>query len=148
MTDNTPATQSTTVERFLAATKAGQEQDPDVTAMQILEQIINSETAADVFGGAGAVHAKDMIGEPFVLVGIKFNESTMGGDGPDFYGILEAADDNGERFVISCGAVKVMARAWRAQDLDVLPVRVRIIAADHPTAAGYYPLDLELVPSL
>lgn len=146
MTETTPAVQSAIVERFAAATRAGKDQDPQVTAMQILERIVESESLADLFGDSGAIHAKDLIGVPFVLVGIKFNESTMQGDGPDFYGVLDAVDDDGVPFVMTCGAVKVMARAWRAQDLDLLPVRVKLTQADQPTAGGFYPMDLELVP--
>jgi hypothetical protein len=135
-----------TVARFMEAVKGKTEQSAEEVAASILDQVLSATSAEELFGATEVAHARDWIGKPFVLRGLKFNESTFNGVGPDVYAVLECVDTDGVPFVMTCGALKVIAKAWRAGDLGLLPVEVKITEAEKPTSAGFYPMDLELVP--
>lgn len=127
-----------TFERFLAAAETdAAEVDPDEISMQIIGRILAATTVDDVLGGAGALHARDYLSTPFTLLGVRFNRSGFGGDGPAFYALLEGADNAGEAVVITCGARNVIAQAWKLRDLGALPLRVQIRESERETAAGY-----------
>lgn len=133
--------------RFLAAAEGETtEVDADRQALNIIGRILNATTVDDVLGGRIAIHARDMLGEPFTLLGVRFNESTIDGDGPAFYAVLEAVDPEGEPMAITCGARNVMAQAWKLKDMGALPVAVMIQQSDRQTKAGYRVMWLEAVP--
>lgn len=133
--------------RFLAAADEGQlDANPDQVAIDIIAKILNAETTADVLGGGGATHARDYLDTPFTLTGLHFNESTFEGQGPNFYAILEGADENGERVAVTCGARNVIAQAWKLADMGSLPIAVVIKQSAKATSAGFHVMWLEAAP--
>ena len=134
--------------RFLAAPDdTADELDPAHVSIDIIGRILNATTVDDVLGGAGAVHARDFLGIPFVLTGVRFNRSDFGDDGPAFYALLEAANDDGERVVVTCGARNVIAQAWKLRDMGALPVKLVLQESDRPTKRGYKVMWLEKAPT-
>lgn len=130
-----------TFERFLAAAEEQTaETNPDEVALDIIRRVLDANTVDDVLGGAGAIHARDYLGRPFALRAVKFNRSNYDGAGPQFYAVLEGADENGEKVVITCGARNVLAQAWKLDDMGALPVQVQLEEAPNPTEAGYRPM--------
>lgn len=136
--------ESEVFQRFLAAADEGQfEQDPAQITIDIIARILDATSVADVLGTSSATHARDYLNTPFVLTGVRFNKSTFEDGGPSFYALLEGADDNGEKQVITCGARNVIAQAWKLNDMDALPLRVEIKQSSKPTADGFHVMWLE-----
>lgn len=135
-------------QRFLAAADDGAlDQNPDQVSIDIIARILGATNVADVLEGSGAIHARDYLDTPFTLTSVRFNRSTFEGAGPQFYALLEGADGNGEKVVITCGAKNVIAQAWKLGDLGALPVGVEIKQSPRPTAAGYHVMWLEAAPA-
>jgi hypothetical protein len=135
-------------QRFLAAAEEGDfETNADQVAIDIIARILNATDAADVLGGAGAVHARDYLDVPFTLTGVRFNKSSFDGAGPQFYALLEGASSDGEKLAITCGAKNVIAQAWKLHDLGALPIEVVLKQSPRPTSAGFYVLWLEAAPA-
>jgi hypothetical protein len=135
-------------QRFLAASEgAGDELDADQVTLDIIGRILHATTVDDVLGGRAATHARDMLGVPFMLTGVRFNRSDFDGAGPSFYALLEGADRNGERVTVTCGARNVIAQAWKLNDIGALPIAVQLAESDRPTRAGYKVMWLDAVPS-
>lgn len=133
--------------RFLAAADTEvQERDPDQVAMDIIRRILDAETVDDVLGGAGAIHARDFLGRPFMLADVRFNQSSFESAGPAFYALLEGADTDGQKVVITCGARNVIAQAWKLRDMGATPIAVQIVESQRETAAGFKPMWLEAAP--
>jgi hypothetical protein len=142
------ATDNETFQRFLAAAETETaEVDADQVTLEIIGRILGAETVDDVLEGGGAVHARDMLNEPFNLLDVRFNRSDFEGSGPAFYALLVGVDNNGERVTITCGARNVLAQAWKLRDLNALPVAVMLEEAERPTAKGYKPMWLSKAPS-
>ena len=134
-------------QRFLSAADEGRfETNPDQVAIDIIARILSANDAAEVLGGGSAIHARDYLDVPFVLTGVRLNKSSFDGAGPDFYALLEGANSDGEKVVITCGAKNVMAQAWRLDDLGALPCPVVIKQSPSPTSNGFHVLWLESAP--
>lgn len=155
--DNTPAvTNQSTVDvidsevfqRFLAASdEAAAELDADEVTVAIIGRILQASTVDDVLGGQEATHARDMIGQPFTLTGVRFNRSDYDGAGPSFYALLSGADADGVPVTVTCGARNVLAQAWKLADMRALPVAVVLRESDRPTKAGYRVMWLDKAPA-
>jgi hypothetical protein len=131
------------------AESTGFDGDGDDTAWEIAKQIMLAETPDDVLDRNQTVtHARDILDKPFMLLGVEFRKSDVNEAQPIFalltariFGNVYKGPDDSE--LISCGGVNVMAAALRLQELDALPIAVRITQAAKPTKAGFYPLWLE-----
>jgi hypothetical protein len=135
-------------QRFLAASETdAQELDPEHVSIAIIGRILNATSVDDVLGGAGATHARDFLGVPFVLTGVRFNQSDFGEGGPSFYALLEGANGDGEPVTVTCGARNVIAQAWKLRDMGALPVKLVLQESDRPTRAGYKVMWLEKAPA-
>lgn len=117
------------------------EDDPEAARRAIMQRILDAETPEDVLRDDEVIHAREMIGEPFIAVNVRFLNSDFE-DGPGVYAIIEAASDDGEALLISCGAMKVIGKLYRLATMGAFPRRVKIIEAGKPTPAGYRPLNL------
>lgn len=134
--------------RFLEAAQGDvEERNPAEVTMEIIARIVNAKTIEEAFDSPGATHARDYLDTYFLLTDVRFNESTFDAGGPQFYGLLTGATDDGEKLVITCGAAQVIAQAWKLRDLGSLPARVRLVESDRPTKAGYKVMWLELEPT-
>lgn len=138
---------SAVFQRFLAAADEGQfEQNPEQITIDIIARILNASTVEDVLGTSSATHARDYLDTPFHLLGVRFNQSTYEDAGPDFYALLDAADRDGEKVAISCGARNVIAQAWKLADMGALPIDVQLRQSTKPTSAGFHVMWLEAAP--
>jgi hypothetical protein len=132
---------------FLSAGRASAALDPNQAALDMVQRILNAETVEDVLKRAEAIHARELVDQTIVLTGVRFNESDLKADGPGFYALLEIVDENGEAQVVTCGAVTVMAQAWKLNKLGALPMRVVLREAEKETKNGFRPMHLEPVAS-
>lgn len=136
-----------TLERFLASAETDAEtMGADAVTLEVITRILRAETIDDVLDGGGAIHARDVLNVPFTLASVRFNRSTFEGGGPRFYALLNVNDRQGDSHVITCGASKVIAQAWRLRDLDAFPIDLVIKQSERETAAGFKIMWLERPP--
>lgn len=143
-TDVVPVSETRLAE-FMAAATSQEPVDALAVSIDIAKRILAAETVEDVFGEQEAIHAKDVIGEPLLITGFTFNESTIGGEGPAFYMLIECADPQGEAFKVTCGALNVMAQVFRLSQMGALPLIAKIEESGKPTKAGYRVMRLTAV---
>lgn len=130
--------------RFLAAADEGTlDANADQTSIDIIAKILQATDAAAVLGREDVLHARDYLGRPFKLIGVKFNKSEYDGAGPQFYALLDGVTADGEPLKITCGAKNVIAQAWKLLDLEALPISVELKQSEKATAAGFKVMWLE-----
>ncbi len=119
--------------------------DADSDAKAIVARIMNASAAEDIFGGPGQLlSSEDMIGKPFTLDDVEYRESDIEGAGPGVYALLHVTpwgQANGT--LITCGARNVMAAAFRAKQLGLLPRGPVTLVEGKQTRKGFTPLWLQ-----
>lgn len=128
---------------FLQSGKGSVVSDPQQAMMDILRRTAEATSVDDVLGQSEATHARDVIGVPLVFQSFRVQESTFGGEGPDFYYLADCVNRDGESIVVTCGAPRVMLQLWKLQQMEALPIELVIAELDHDTAAGFRPMWLE-----
>lgn len=81
-----------------------------------------------------------LVGQTFVITGVSWRKSTMNENGPGRYALLTCVDGNGEQFLTSCGATKVVLQVRKAELEGWLPWAVQLDAVS--TASGRTMLQL------
>ena len=120
------------VERFIAGATAQVLDDPEAVARAIAHDILTAPTIDEVFARRELTHARDVLGEPLVVLGVRWMQGDYNSTGPGFYAVIEAASDDGEKVQVSCGARNVMAQLWRLHELDAFPIHVAIVESAAP----------------
>ncbi len=114
-------------------------EDPMQTARAIIDRILASESAEQVFQGQQAVSGREVLQRPFTLRGARWHRSRFEGGLPVF-AVLDAEFlDDGERLAVTTSAGNVMAQVYGLIRLGALPTRVKIVESEHETAQGYRP---------
>jgi len=83
-----------------------------------------------------------VLGETLTVLAVRWLKGDFE-SGPGFYAVIEAANQDGEKVQVSCGAGTVMAQLWKLGELDAFPIQVAIVESGRTTAAGYKPMTLE-----
>lgn len=117
---------------------------PEEVSMAILERIMRAETPEQLLAPQGTTHAKDVLGRRITIMGAHFLQSTIEGDGPGVYAVLDCLVD-GEPMAITCGARTVLIQVLKAKNADWLPMVCKIEQSTMKTAAGFYPMWLAAV---
>jgi hypothetical protein len=130
------------VEAFLTSVDAQINDDPAAVAASIVASILAAPDAESVLQQASTTAAEDVLGQRLLIRGQRFNKSDKA-DGPGFYALIDAVNDDGEVMLITCGARNVMAQIYRLSELNALPCHAAIVQQEKPTAAGFYPMSLE-----
>lgn len=132
--------------RFLATATEVAQEDPEAISLAIVERILNATSVEEVLTPNQVVHARDIIGVPLNVTGIRWLESDFE-SGPGMYAIMDCVRaDTDAHLVVSCGGQNVLAQLWKLNDLGAFPARVVIQQAPRPTKAGFLPLWLEAGP--
>lgn len=123
----------------------GADLSPDEAHESIVRRVMAAESVSEVLAEQQVTHSRDILDVPFMLESVHFNESTIDGEGPGFYGILNGTRmDTNEKVTVSCGGRTVLAQLYKLQVLaDGLPngpVAIRLRQADKPSKRGYFPL--------
>ena len=118
--------------------------DPEADARAIAARILNATTAEEIFGGPGTLlSAEDIIGKPFTLNGADYRDSDFEG-GAGAYAILHVVPwGETSEVMVTCGARNVMAAAFRANQLGLLPRGPVQIVQGKQTRKGFTPLWLQ-----
>ena len=115
-------------------------EDPQQVATAIIERILDSEDADEVFQGQQAIGGRDALGRPFTLNGVRWHRSRYEEGQVPVFAVLDASFlDDGTRVALTTGALNVMAQAYQLKRLGALPCDVKIEEAANETAAGFRP---------
>jgi len=119
-------------------------EDPQAVALSIIERILASEDADEVFQGQKAIGGRDALGRPFTLNGVRWHRSRFEAEEGKMqvpvFAVLDASFlDDGERVALTTGSLNVMAQAYQLGRLGELPCDVKIEEAAEQTAAGFHP---------
>lgn len=128
---------------------AAQYEDPAEVQRQIVARILSAETADDVLKPQNTTAAEDMVGVPLHISAVRWMQSRVKDAAIPVFALIEGTrGDDGSSVIVTCGAVQVMAALLRLSSIGALTSQpVVITRKDTPTAAGYYPLWLEGVPT-
>lgn len=132
--------------RVLAFMQAGKETvaaDPEAAQLDIVRRILSGDTPDEVLTQAEAMHSRDVLGESIIIDGFRYQESDLEGGGIGFYMLLDCVTPQGEPYVVTCGAVNVMAQLHRLAELGALPGVFSIVEMGKPTKRGYKPMWLQ-----
>ena len=144
MTDVQPSPNASTadVERFLTGVHAQINTSPEEISAAIVADILKSASVEEVFAQQETTHAEDVLGERLLMQDVKWLGSDVD-NGPGFYALIRAVDDDGVIQLVTCGARNVMAQLFRLQELNALPIYAAIVENDRKTASGYNVMRLE-----
>lgn len=145
-TDLAIQSSSAEVATYLASQAAIDEEDPESTAFEIVNRILQARTPEEVLRRQQVLSAEDVLMTPLILGRVRWHRSDYDGR-EGAYALLEAANVNtGEPLLITCGGRTVMAQVWQLDRLGALPCRVQFGKASKATRSGYFPLWLEPAP--
>jgi hypothetical protein len=93
-------------------------------------RIFKAETAGEVLRADQVVKVASLVGQTFVILSVSWRKSTKSEDGAGRYAFLTCADENGEQFLTSCGATKVVLQLRKAELAGWLPWQVSLGAVE------------------
>lgn len=136
-----PNVTSTEVEKFLTAVMDQSVDDPAAVSTAIVASILQAKSVDEVLNRQNTVDASSVVGQRLAIRGARWMRSDLQ-EGPGFYALIDAANDDGEPLLITCGSRNVMAQVYRLIELNALPCYAAIEESERATAAGYHPMSL------
>jgi hypothetical protein len=112
---------------YLSGTVAPEVEDPQLAQQRVVEQILRAETLEEVFDSGGSTAAGQFVGIPFTLANVRVMESRIA-DALPVYVLLEGTTiADAQPVLLNSGSPRVMAQAYRAQELGLLPLDVQVV---------------------
>lgn len=136
----------TDVERAIVEAGGLMLTDADDVSADIARRILTATSAEAVLAPQTTVPADDLIGVPLRIENVKWLASTFT-EGPAIYAIVSAVDlrpGQEGALTVTSGAQTALAQLFRLRQLDSFPINARFVKAPKATAAGYYPVWLEM----
>ena len=120
-------------------------EDPNEIKQLIVARILGAETEAEVFDAGGSTACNDVKHQPFTLRDVKVMRSELPGALP-IYMLLDVVFEADQKpAVLNTGAARIMAQAWRARKLDLLPKVVQVVEVAKARPGESAPLGLAIV---
>jgi hypothetical protein len=120
-------------------------EDPLEVKQMIVARILSAETEAEVFEAGGSTAANDLKDVAIELRDVKVMRSEIDGALP-VYMLLDAViEDTGRPIVLNTSAARLMAQAWRAKELGLLPKRVKVVEVAKPKPGQSAPIGLAVL---
>jgi len=95
------------------------EQDPDVVAARIVQEILDS---VDPLAPRGeAVGGRDLIGEPLHVTSIDWRNSDIANSPVGIFAVMHITKQDGSAIVVTCGSRNVLAQLYRLARDEALP---------------------------
>lgn len=108
----------------------------------VISRIEKATTADDVLAGDDVVDAEDILKVSLQLWDVSVNESDYRDNLGAYVALRAVRQDTMEDVVVTCGAVKVVAKAMKLKRINTFPVMVMLVKSERTTAAGYHVMDL------
>lgn len=118
------------------------DEDPNRAAREIVQSILDAESADEVLAETEVTHARDMLDEAFVALGVHFHSSDFAGEGSGVYAVIDGATKDGDKLTITCGARNVVAQLYRLATLNAFPRPVMIVERGRPKDGKAAPMRL------
>lgn len=116
--------------------------DPDAVAREIALQLLDARNAEELFAAPGTTKPTEILGQPFVLRGVKFMPSAIEDAKSPVYALMELVDHNGEQRIVPCGGQAVVIQCLRAIEEGWLPWGVMLVEAGRQREGRNRPLYL------
>lgn len=118
--------------------------DPEQAQVDIIRRILSS-SGADALAQAQPVKARDVLGVPLEIRGVRWMRSAIADSPIGLYALIDATDGrDGSELLITCGGQNVMAQLLVLARDQAFPQTCQIVEAGE-TARGYRPMWLEHV---
>ena len=114
-------------------------------ALSIVQQILGAQTEEEVFDAGGSTAAKDLVGQVLYLRAVKLMKGELADARMPVYVLLDCEGEDGKGIVVNTGAARIMAQAWRARELGLLPKHVRVVEVGSARPGENAPLGLAVV---
>lgn len=112
----------------------------------IIEAILNATEVESLDSVWGTKDPDKLVGEPLTILSATVSRSDYA-DGLGVFLVVKAhREGTGEDITFTTGSMAVIAQIVRAHTLQALPMRAKLVRADRPSASGYYPQHLEMLP--
>lgn len=117
--------------------------DSEQVQLQIIARTLRASTVDAVLAPDAAVSSKDYVGKPFTLRSLRWSEADDSNEGFQYFAVCQCVNADGEPFVMTSGAGRIVAQLHQLRKMDALPIDLVIRRADRPSSSGNYPLWLE-----
>lgn len=114
--------------------------DPEAIQREIMEQIWNATSDADLLMVGQATPWQELIGLPVEIAGFTWRKSRYDQGAKVFFVVQATRLDSGEKVVLTTSGKNVIMALANIARRDAFPFVGKLMQAEKPTAAGYYPL--------
>lgn len=100
--------------------------DAEEIALADAVRILSADNEEEALRPTDKRESKQMVGVPFVVHAVTWLRSTKSEDGKGRYALMSCTDEQGDSFIMSCGATKVVLQLRKAQLDRWLPWQVQM----------------------
>ena len=117
--------------------------DPEQVQLQIIARTLRASSVEQALAPDAAVSSKDYVGKPFTLLSFRWSEADDSNEGFQYYAVCQCVDADGQPFVMTSGAGRIVAALHVIRKNDAMPIGLVVKRADRPSRSGNYPMWLE-----
>ena len=110
------------------------DEDNYTNLAELIEEMSGAEDPAEVLAGGYPLHAAEVLGRPLIItrVRIRAGEYEESGNLGFYAAMFVRLADTGQERVVTCGAVKVMAKLYNLDAKDMWPVQAKLVQRERP----------------
>lgn len=99
------------------------DEDQYAIMASIVSEIMNATSVEEAMAERSALHAKDILNVPLLLHSFEIREGTYEDSQTGHYAAMHCSRQGSDKMrVVTCGGMKVLAKLYKLQQLDGLPV--------------------------
>lgn len=121
-------------------------QDTEATRARMNQQLLDAKTPEELVKGGKAESLKNLLGVPLEVHDFMLSPSTLKGEGPPVFAIVEAVrGDDGSQVIFTTSAENVLLRLAVAKEREWLPLRFKVTQSEKESSGGFHPYQVESV---
>jgi hypothetical protein len=120
------AAQKAEIEAWLKGADIVAEDDTTEIDLEDALRILSATDQAEVLRVNEMRKIDDYAERPLVVLGVTWRKSTRSEDGAGRYAVIHATDEDGEPFLVTCGATKVVLQLRKAELEGWFPWQVQV----------------------
>lgn len=130
--------------RWLVSEAENTETDPEAVYTAIINEIMAAGSQDELFNLPEPSKLEDHADRPLEFLGFKMLDSDYDQGAPVYF-VIGAIDlQTAKKVIITCGEQAIMAQLFRAQQLELFPVRLIPRQSTRPNRFGRHPMRLHL----
>ncbi len=130
------------IAQYLDQERTDASTDAVSTYRDIVSQVLSAQSVFDVLMPPNVLSARDQVGKPFALVGVRFQESAYDAGSPIYASMDVVWPGETRRDVIHCGHQQMIAQLLKLNEFNEFPQLVIIEQSAQPNRFGNYMLRL------